>query len=343
MPSGSWLACTIARGEAGSRSRRRRERHRPRAPSSTSSSTSSRAVTRSARIPSARCSLRSIRPRTCARSSRTSYGVIAAEHHAEDREPEAVRRRNPRAARYVRDRVAGTGKTYLAMALAVSALSEGTVGRVILTRPAVESGRAARLSPRRHACENRPVSPTAVRRALRRSILSGWPEYMGAGRSRWRRSRSCVVGRSTTRSSCSTRPRTRRPSRCRMFLTRLGFGSRMVVTGDVTRIDLPREQASGLIQVRDILAGIGAIGFVEFGNEDVVRHKLSCSGSSRRTSATPRETGTATPVIVVETTNRSGGGGGGRGRRARAAVLRRRGSSTESSGSHSSGRTRCAT
>src|SRR6187455_1593605 len=59
-----------------------------------------------------------------------------------------------------------------------------------------------------------------------------------------------------------------------MFLTRLGFGSRMVVTGDVTQIDLPREQASGLIQVREILAGIDGIGFVEFGNEDVVRHKL---------------------------------------------------------------------
>ena len=57
-----------------------------------------------------------------------------------------------------------------------------------------------------------------------------------------------------------------------MFLTRLGFGSKMVVTGDVTQVDLPREQASGLIQVREILAGIEDI--VEFGNEDVVRHKL---------------------------------------------------------------------
>ena len=64
------------------------------------------------------------------------------------------------------------------------------------------------------------------------------------------------------------------PEQMQMFLTRLGFGSRMVVTGDVTQIDLPREQASGLIQVRDILAGIDGIGFVEFGNEDVVRHKL---------------------------------------------------------------------
>jgi len=59
-----------------------------------------------------------------------------------------------------------------------------------------------------------------------------------------------------------------------MFLTRLGFGSKMVVTGDITQIDLPREQASGLIQVRDILRDVDGIGVVEFGHEDVVRHKL---------------------------------------------------------------------
>jgi phosphate starvation-inducible PhoH-like protein len=59
-----------------------------------------------------------------------------------------------------------------------------------------------------------------------------------------------------------------------MFLTRLGFGSKMVVTGDVTQIDLPREQASGLIQVREILASVDGIAFVEFGHQDVVRHKL---------------------------------------------------------------------
>jgi len=64
------------------------------------------------------------------------------------------------------------------------------------------------------------------------------------------------------------------PEQMQMFLTRLGFGSRMVVTGDVTQIDLPREQASGLIQVRDILRSLEGVGFVEFGHEDVVRHKL---------------------------------------------------------------------
>ena len=64
------------------------------------------------------------------------------------------------------------------------------------------------------------------------------------------------------------------PEQMQMFLTRLGFGSKMVVTGDVTQVDLPREQASGLIHVQDILGSIDGISFVRFGHEDVVRHRL---------------------------------------------------------------------
>jgi phosphate starvation-inducible PhoH-like protein len=64
------------------------------------------------------------------------------------------------------------------------------------------------------------------------------------------------------------------PEQMKMFLTRLGFGSKMVVTGDVTQVDLPREQQSGLIVVGDILDGIEGVSFVRFGGEDVVRHKL---------------------------------------------------------------------
>jgi phosphate starvation-inducible protein PhoH and related proteins len=64
------------------------------------------------------------------------------------------------------------------------------------------------------------------------------------------------------------------PEQMQMFLTRLGFGSKVVVTGDVTQIDLPREQASGLIQVQDILSSIDGIAFIRFGHQDVVRHKL---------------------------------------------------------------------
>jgi phosphate starvation-inducible PhoH-like protein len=64
------------------------------------------------------------------------------------------------------------------------------------------------------------------------------------------------------------------PEQMQMFLTRLGFGSKVVVTGDVTQIDLPRDQASGLIHVREILGEIDGVAFIEFGNQDVVRHKL---------------------------------------------------------------------
>jgi phosphate starvation-inducible PhoH-like protein len=64
------------------------------------------------------------------------------------------------------------------------------------------------------------------------------------------------------------------PEQMQMFLTRLGFGSKMVVTGDVTQVDLPREQASGLIHVQNILGAIDGIAFIRFGHEDVVRHKL---------------------------------------------------------------------
>jgi phosphate starvation-inducible PhoH-like protein len=64
------------------------------------------------------------------------------------------------------------------------------------------------------------------------------------------------------------------PEQMQMFLTRLGFGSKIVVTGDVTQVDLPREQASGLIQVQNILGSLDGVAFVSFGHEDVVRHKL---------------------------------------------------------------------
>ena len=64
------------------------------------------------------------------------------------------------------------------------------------------------------------------------------------------------------------------PEQMQMFLTRLGFGSKVVVTGDVTQVDLPRDQASGLIQVQDILSSVDGIAFIRFGHQDVVRHKL---------------------------------------------------------------------
>ena len=169
---------------------------------------------------------------------------------------------------------AGTGKTYLAMALAVAALSEGGVGRVILTRPAVEAGERLGFLPGDMLAKVDPylrplydalydmLDPERLAGYMERGTIEVAPLAFMRGRTL---NDSFIVldeAQNTT------------PEQMQMFLTRLGFGSKMVVTGDITQIDLPREQASGLIQVREILAEIDGISFVEFGNEDVVRHKL---------------------------------------------------------------------
>jgi phosphate starvation-inducible PhoH-like protein len=169
---------------------------------------------------------------------------------------------------------AGTGKTYLAMALAVSALSEGGVGRIILTRPAVEAGERLGFLPGDMLAKVDPyLRPLydALYDMLEAERLAGYMERgtievapLAFMRGRTLNDSFVVLDEAQNTT----------PEQMQMFLTRLGFGSKMVVTGDVTQVDLPREQASGLIQVREILAGIDDIGFVEFGNEDVVRHKL---------------------------------------------------------------------
>jgi phosphate starvation-inducible PhoH-like protein len=169
---------------------------------------------------------------------------------------------------------AGTGKTYLAMALAVSALSEGAVGRIILTRPAVEAGERLGFLPGDMLAKVDPyLRPLydALYDMIDAERLTGYMERgtievapLAFMRGRTLNDSFIVLDEAQNTS----------PEQMQMFLTRLGFGSKMVVTGDITQIDLPREQASGLIQVRQILADIDGIGFVEFGNEDVVRHKL---------------------------------------------------------------------
>jgi phosphate starvation-inducible PhoH-like protein len=169
---------------------------------------------------------------------------------------------------------AGTGKTYLAIALAVAALSEKAVGRIILTRPAVEAGERLGFLPGDVLAKVDPymrplfdalydtMDPDRLNAYIERGTIEVAPLAFMRGRTL---NDSFVIldeAQNTT------------PEQMQMFLTRLGFGSKMVVTGDVTQIDLPREQASGLIQVRDILAGVDGIGFVEFTHQDVVRHKL---------------------------------------------------------------------
>jgi len=169
---------------------------------------------------------------------------------------------------------AGTGKTFLAVAAAAAALAEKSIKRIILCRPAVEAGERLGFLPGDIAEKVNPylrplydslydiIGFEKVEKMMERSVIEIAPLAFMRGRTL---NDSFVIldeAQNTT------------PEQMQMFLTRLGFGSRMVVTGDVTQIDLPREQASGLIQVRDILRSLEGIGFVEFGHEDVVRHKL---------------------------------------------------------------------
>jgi phosphate starvation-inducible protein PhoH and related proteins len=169
---------------------------------------------------------------------------------------------------------AGTGKTYLAIALAVAALSEKQVGRIILTRPAVEAGERLGFLPGDVLAKVDPYM---------RPLFDALYDTMDADRLAAYMDRATIEvaplafmrGRTLNDSFVILdEAQNTTPEQMQMFLTRLGFGSKMVVTGDVTQIDLPREQASGLIQVREILSALDGVAFVEFGHEDVVRHKL---------------------------------------------------------------------
>jgi phosphate starvation-inducible PhoH-like protein len=169
---------------------------------------------------------------------------------------------------------AGTGKTYLAMAMATGALMSGEVARIILTRPAVEAGEKLGFLPGSLMEKVDPylrplfdalydmMDPDTLSEHLEKGLIEVAPLAFMRGRTL---NDSFVIldeAQNTT------------PEQMKMFLTRLGFGSRMVVTGDVTQIDLPKGQYSGLATVRDILAGIRDIAFIAFDSQDVVRHKL---------------------------------------------------------------------
>ena len=169
---------------------------------------------------------------------------------------------------------AGTGKTYLAIALAVAALTEKQVGRIILTRPAIEAGERLGFLPGDMLAKVDPymrplfdalydmMDPDRLSAYMERGTVEVAPLAFMRGRTL---NDSFIILDEAQNTS---------PEQMQMFLTRLGFGSKVVVTGDVTQVDLPRDQASGLIQVRDILSSIDGIGFVEFSHQDVVRHKL---------------------------------------------------------------------
>jgi phosphate starvation-inducible protein PhoH and related proteins len=169
---------------------------------------------------------------------------------------------------------AGTGKTFLAVAMAAAALSRGDVSRVILTRPAVEAGERLGFLPGDMQAKVDPylrplfdalydmLDPERVNSYFDRGTIEVAPLAFMRGRSL---NDSFIILDEAQNTS---------PEQMKMFLTRLGFNSRMVVTGDVTQIDLPTDQRSGLVVVRDILSEVQDISFVRFGGEDVVRHKL---------------------------------------------------------------------
>jgi phosphate starvation-inducible PhoH-like protein len=169
---------------------------------------------------------------------------------------------------------AGTGKTFLAMAMATAALSRREVNRIILTRPAVEAGERLGFLPGDLMAKVDPylrplfdalhdmMDAERVAQHLERGVIEVAPLAFMRGRTL---NDSFVILDEAQNTS---------PEQMKMFLTRLGFGSRMVVTGDITQIDLPRDQRSGLVVISDILAGVDGLEFVRFGGEDVVRHKL---------------------------------------------------------------------
>lgn len=169
---------------------------------------------------------------------------------------------------------AGTGKTYLAVAMAVTALKKREVERIILTRPAVEAGEKLGylpgdmqekvdpyLRPLYDALYDMLGSETA-QKYLENGVIEVAPLAYMRGRTL---NGSFIIldeAQNTT------------PEQMKMFLTRFGFGSRMVVTGDITQIDLPSGKASGLIDAARVLRGIPHIGLIYFDEKDVVRHEI---------------------------------------------------------------------
>jgi phosphate starvation-inducible PhoH-like protein len=169
---------------------------------------------------------------------------------------------------------AGTGKTYLAMAMAVAALQAKKINKIVLTRPAVEAGESLGFLPGTLSEKIDPylrplfdalhdmIDIDSIPRLMQSGIIEVAPLAYMRGRTLNDAFIILDEAQNTT------------PEQMKMFLTRLGFGSKMVVTGDVTQIDLPNGQNSGLKIVRDILKEIDDIAFLELTAEDVVRHRL---------------------------------------------------------------------
>jgi phosphate starvation-inducible PhoH-like protein len=169
---------------------------------------------------------------------------------------------------------AGTGKTYLAVSMAVRALLDKKVNRIVLTRPAVEAGERLGFLPGTLQEKIDPylkplydalydmLDTERVDRHLERGVIEIAPIAFMRGRTL---NDSFVIldeAQNTT------------PEQMKMFLTRIGYGSKAVITGDVTQVDLPLGKLSGLIEARNVISGVEGISFVHFNERDVVRHPL---------------------------------------------------------------------
>lgn len=169
---------------------------------------------------------------------------------------------------------AGTGKTYLAVAMAVAALKDREVSKIVLTRPAVEAGESLGFLPGDPSEKVEPylrplydalndmMSPERVQRLSDQKTIEVIPLAYMRGRTLGNAFVILDEAQNTT------------PMQMKMFLTRLGVHSKAVVTGDITQVDLPEDWTSGLIQIRDILSDVEGVRFVYLTERDVVRHRL---------------------------------------------------------------------
>jgi phosphate starvation-inducible PhoH-like protein len=169
---------------------------------------------------------------------------------------------------------AGTGKTYLAMAMGVAALTRREVNRIILARPAVEAGEKlgflpgdmyAKVNPYLRPLHDALYDMMEVDRA-NRLVERGEIEIAPLAFMRGRTLNDSFIILDEAQNATS--------EQMKMFLTRLGFNSKAVITGDITQIDLPTERTSGLVEIQEILSNIDGISFVYFSDKDVVRHRL---------------------------------------------------------------------